>query len=176
MICFDGNDPVNRYWIHLTISVVVFKRFVLAVKQPGLSSVETVPLHPGWKGLSLFIMRACFVWIFVHREQSGQKASWRCLISCIRLWLFSHGRVLCRPAPTQWGQFFDKVSEQSFDSARCGRDGPWHCPDAWVVRKHATDPQLLHLIRDNCDVWRPCPRRFCLFRGDRDTAPFFIYI
>ena len=112
-----------RCWINLAVLVVVFKWFIFAIEQPGLSSVQSISLHPGWKCLSLFVMGSFFVWIFVHREQSGQKASRWCSILCIQWWLFSHLRVHCWLRPMQRDQFIDKVSDQSFNSARSGRDG-----------------------------------------------------
>ena len=71
----------------------IFEQLIFTVKQPRLTTVESVALHPGGKAFCFLLWGQSFVWIFVHGEQSGQKQWSSRVISCNELWLFSHFQV-----------------------------------------------------------------------------------
>ena len=138
--------------------LVILKWFIFAVKQPWLSSVESVPFHPGCKAFRFIIMEAIFRCIFVHREQSGQKKGWRCLISCTQLCLLEHRQVHWWSGASELGQFPVGVTGHVHLWGWCGCDGAWRCCSQRAWRKFHADPQLISSIRDNCFAWCPCPR------------------
>ena len=123
--------------------LVILKWFIFAVKQPWLSSVESVPFHPGCKAFRFIIMEAIFRCIFVHREQSGQKKGSLCLISCTQLCLFKHCQVHWWSVASELDEFPAGFTGRVHLWGRCGFDGAWRCCRQRAWRKSHADPQLL---------------------------------